>query len=186
MFLWSSTALFTSPFNCVVNMLCVLLLPGSDLFSKSMLFYRKGNLWSSQKNRNYTLNPCSWVSSLSWSYLHYASWPCRHMYVCVCPWHWFWSKHAVMCQCDRMGAHDLQTLWLLAQIRTIKNRSWDNEPGWHTCSWRNSKDVSQPPSFPHVIMSGEWLRLVITHRRRCRAEGDLHDRVYSADTTVEL
>lgn len=105
-------------------------------------------------------------------------------------WHWFWSKHAVMCQRDSERAHNLPTFWLLAQIRTIKNWPWDNEPGWHTCSWRsNSKDVSQPPSLPHLIMSSEWLRLLIIDRRQGRADGgggDFRDRAYSTDTTAVL
>lgn len=29
----------------------------------------------------------------------------------------------------RERAHNLQTFWPLAQMRTIKNRPWDNEPG---------------------------------------------------------
>lgn len=73
--------------------------------------------------------------------------------------HWFWSQHVAACQCDTEGAQNSVTSWLLSQIRTIKNRPWDNEPGWHTCSWRsNSKDVSQLPSIPHLIMTSKWLR----------------------------
>lgn len=77
---------------------------------------------------------------------------CLCMLTCTQGWHWFWSKHALMCRRDGERAHNLTTLWLLAQIRTIKNRPRDNEPGWHNCSWRsNSKDVSQPPLLPHLI-----------------------------------
>lgn len=34
-----------------------------------------------------------------------------------------------MCRRDNQRAHNLPTFWLLAQIRIIKNRPWDNEPG---------------------------------------------------------
>lgn len=85
--------------------------------------------------------------------------------------HWLWSKLVVMCQCDTEGPHNLLTFWLLAQIKTIKNQQCDNEPGWHTCSWRsNSKDVSQPPLLPHLIMISEWLRPVITDGHWSRAD----------------
>lgn len=84
-----------------------------------------------------------------------------------------WSEHLVMCQRDTEGAHNLPTLWPLAQMRTIKNRPWDNEPGWHTCSWRSTaKDVSRPPLLPHLIMANDWWELVITDgRREARAYG---------------
>lgn len=66
---------------------------------------------------------------------------------------------------ERERARNLTTFWLLAQITTIKNRLWDDEPAWHTYSWRSHcKDVSQPPKFPHLVMSGEWLRRMITDR----------------------
>lgn len=34
-------------------------------------------------------------------------------------------------------AHNSPSLCPPAQISIIKNRLWDNEAGWHTCSWRS-------------------------------------------------
>lgn len=90
-----------------------------------------------------------------------------------------------MWQSDSMKAHNLETCWLLTQIKTIKCQPRNNETVWHTCSWRiDSKDVLQPPLLLHVIMTSELLRQVITDSHGTEQRWDLCDRVDSTDTNA--
>lgn len=80
------------------------------------------------------------------------------------------SKYVVMC--DTQESSEFPHFLAPCPVKDpIKNRSQDNDPGWNTYSWRNeSKDVSQPASPDHLIITGEWLRRVITDRCHDGAE----------------